>query len=235
MNRPQAIGPGGGTRRSDPARLDRFLRQISSPDQLVPPLGTTPEGRWTMFFDPEVFQLDTRGRLTLKPSILRATAGTAEAAAAAGTELDWFGVRTQIDQDINQNPTNNPVQWNVIEDPGKGAFSMDPSVGLDVRCNRTGRIQIDYGIGYTTALARFNGKAKVRKNGTDLGPRAKEGYVRALSGHDESTLDQVFQFSVNEGDVLSLLVDRESTPSGAVNIVPSECFLDLLYLGERTN
>ena len=39
-------------------------------------------------------------------------------------------------------------------------------------------------------------------------------------------------FSVNEGDVLSLLVDRESTPSGAVNIVPSECFLDLLYLGE---
>ena len=74
----------------------------------------------------------------------------------------------------------------------------------------------------SSSAARYNGILRFRLNGTtDFGPQGKSGYIRDVTGHDESSLHvQTFPVTLARFDYIHLKVDRESDPTGTINTTP---------------
>jgi len=126
-------------------------------------------------------------------------------------------------QNINALATDNKVLWDTHAaewgtdivhrtgtDPHKiailvaGTYELSASIAFDA---------------HSSSAARYNGILRFRLNDTtDFGPQGKSGYLRDVTGHDESSLHvQTFPVTLARLDYIHLKVDRESDPTVAVN------------------
>ena len=132
---------------------------------------------------------------------------------------------------INAAATDNLVDsWS--EDLIDTEFSSTPS---RITCLRRGRIKLSVLLSFSGGVTRYNGRVKLRLNGTtDLPPRGKSGYVRSLSGHREASLDiPCWWVDAAKDDFFEVLVDRESASPDAMTLSNGESVFAAEHHGRK--
>lgn len=116
-------------------------------------------------------------------------------------------------------------------DPSGGAATTDYTVsggGDGVVINTAGTYEISFDIGVTgTAGAQRTGSIlRCEVNGTDVGPTAKTGYIRLVTGHDQASYNlATFVREFTSGQVLKIGATRETTAVGSVLTSAGESYL----------
>ena len=131
---------------------------------------------------------------------------------------------TTLTQNINAAATNNLVQWNTQVTTWGSDFEHSTARSpQNITILTAGVYEISASLAFnaqSSTSEHYNGIARMILNGsTDFGPQAKCGYIRDVTGHDESSLHiQTFPYSFSASDYISLKVDRESSVTTAINL-----------------
>lgn len=136
---------------------------------------------------------------------------------------DYLQVTNTLSTDVNVLVTDNIAPMDTVTGSSGTHISHD-AVNDRVDINTTGTYTLAVTLSYgPNAIVRWNGRVKFRINGvTVLDPRGKSGYMRGTTGADESSTHLFVTVPLTSGDYVEVLVDRESTPTGVVNLSPSE-------------
>lgn len=128
---------------------------------------------------------------------------------------------------INAATTDNQPVLGTLGLSDSSDFTHD-SANNRVTCNFDGVIEVDVSLGVQANTARYNGRLYVTQNGTRASAPGKTGYIRNTSGHNESSMHvNGFLLSVSDGDQISIIIDRESTATGAATQVANETLLSV--------
>lgn len=146
-------------------------------------------------------------------------------------DQDAVTLTTSLTTNINAAATNNLVSWDTQSLIQGDSISHSTSTNSSrLVANEAGIYYISVTVSYTSTQQRYNGRVKLRVNGTTtLGIRGKSGYLRAQTGHDEASL-QITNYAIRleAGDYLEVLIDRESNVTGAVNLSANESYVTMI-------
>jgi hypothetical protein len=105
-----------------------------------------------------------------------------------------------------------------------------------VTINTAGTYEVTFSVGYSTSVARWNGRLKIYQNtgggtpNTWIGYGAsKMGYVRAASGHNEASLIITVPITVTSGTTVGGWVEREAV-TGTCSVVANETYMSITRL-----
>jgi len=146
-------------------------------------------------------------------------------------DQDAVTLTTSLTTNINAAATDNLVSWDTQSLVQGDSISHSTSTNSSrLVANEAGIYYISVTISITSTGARYNGRVKLRINGTTtLGIRGKSGYIRAATGHNESSLQLTnYALELNAGDYVEVLVDRESTVTAAANLVANESYITMI-------
>ena len=126
-------------------------------------------------------------------------------ALSADNLILWDTHQTEWGSDILHRDTTDTHKITIL---AAGTYELSASVAFDAQ---------------SSGAERYNGIARFKLNGTtEFGPEGKGGYVRDATGHDESSVHiQTFPYVFALNDYIWLKMDRESSPTGAINTTPS--------------
>lgn len=146
-------------------------------------------------------------------------------------DQDVVTLTTSLTTNINAAATNNLISWDTQSLVQGDSISHSTTTNSSrLTANETGIYYISATLSFTSTQQRYNGRIKIRVNGTTvLGVRGKSGYIRALSGHNEASLQLTnYAIQLNAGDYIEVLVDRESTLTGPATLVANESYITMI-------
>lgn len=131
---------------------------------------------------------------------------------------------------INAAATDNLIPWDT-EDFEEAVYIHDTITNNSrVQVTETSKYLVSGAVTFTSTSARYNGKLKFRINGaTTLTPTFESGYIRAASGHNESSLPFSIILDLAANDYFEVLVDREST-TGVATMISGASSLSVVQL-----
>lgn len=123
---------------------------------------------------------------------------------------------------INAAATNNLIPWDTtptspLDIKDTAVFTHSTSTNPSrITVIPTGMFQVWAQAAFTCAGARYNGLLKLRIDGsTVVDGRAKMGYIRAASGHNEASLFCTWILNLTASQYIEILVDREAIATAA--------------------
>jgi hypothetical protein len=150
--------------------------------------------------------------------------GSTAGGVPATTPASLLYLASTTSQNINALASDNLVTWN-IRSPYWGV-DLTHSISTDphkITIETAGVYEISATIacepGSGATPTRWNGIARIRlNNSSNIGPQGKGGYLRMLSGHDETSLHITpFAYEFAANDYIWLKVDREATTTAQVD------------------
>jgi hypothetical protein len=119
------------------------------------------------------------------------------------------------------------IPWDTLKvSYGNHASDYTYSLGTNtVTINTAGTYEVTVNVAVTTIVQRWNGILEVTKNGTAIGYGAsKTGYVRAQSGHNESSMMITVPVTVSAEDTIGCKVTDEAV-TGTVTTVANQSYI----------
>jgi hypothetical protein len=119
------------------------------------------------------------------------------------------------------------IPWDTLKvSYGNYASDYTYSLGTNtVTINTAGTYEVTVNVAVTTTVQRWNGILEVTKNGTAIGYGAsKTGYVRAQSGHNESSMMITVPVTVSAEDTIGCKVTDEAV-TGTVTTVANQSYI----------
>lgn len=133
----------------------------------------------------------------------------------------------------NLNSTAVAVNWNQQVAASGSDITYDGASPSRLTLATTGNYRISVNLkGSTVSTQRAAITAQIRQNGTAMrGPKTACGYIRYVSGHDESSVHLApFVYPFTAGDYIEVICNQEAA-SGAWNSDSGLCSILVEYLG----
>lgn len=147
----------------------------------------------------------------------------------------YVGEATQAGGSSEWNPgSKSAINWATDNSIDSSTFSHSTSTNNhQITVLADGDYLLGFGAGFYSAGQRVNPKITVQVNGSDVtGIETKSGYIRASSGHNESSDNMLVPLSdLSANDVITVSVERESTVTNTTTLTDTSAQLFLWRKG----